>query len=144
MRIKILSVGKLKDKNLSALAVDFEKRIRHDAKIKLIEIKDSNIENEGARILAHLDKNSSYNIAMSEEGESLSSRGLALLFKSRPEPITFIIGGHEGLTDDVKRKSNRILSLSQMTLTHEMAKVFLLEQIYRTISIIKNRKYHRD
>ena len=80
---------------------------------------------------------------MSEEGDYLSSQALALLFKSRTEPITFIIGGPDGLSDKVKKESQMTLSLSPMTFTHEMAKIFLLEQIYRAISIIKNRNYHK-
>ncbi|MEA1882182.1 MAG: 23S rRNA (pseudouridine(1915)-N(3))-methyltransferase RlmH [Candidatus Marinimicrobia bacterium] len=126
------------------MAKNFEKRIKHDVKIDLVKIKDSNPESEGNFITAHLKKNHSFNIAMSEDGEFLTSQGLALLFKSRPEPITFIIGGPGELSDKVKKKSNMTLSLSSMTLTHEMAKIFLLEQIYRAISILKNSKYHKD
>ena len=84
------------------MAKDFEKHIKHDAIIDLVEIKDSNPESEGNCITAHLEKNHSFNIVMSEEGEYLTSQGLALLFKSRPEPITFIIGGPEGLSHEVK------------------------------------------
>ena len=81
---------------------------------------------------------------MSEEGEQITSQGLALLLQSRSEPITFIIGGPKGLADVVKQKANMILSLSTMTFTHEMVKMFLLEQIYRAISILEHRKYHKD
>ena len=80
---------------------------------------------------------------MSEEGEIMTSRGLALLLKSRSEKITFIIGGPDGLSESVKESANMTLSLSSLTFTHEMAKAFLLEQIYRAISIINNRQYHK-
>jgi len=143
VKFKILSIGKIKNKNLATIARDFEKRISHDAKLEMIEIKDSNPQIEEERISIHLVKNHSYNITMSEEGDYLSSQALALLFKSRTEPITFIIGGPDGLSDKVKKESQMTLSLSPMTFTHEMAKIFLLEQIYRAISIIKNRNYHK-
>jgi len=81
---------------------------------------------------------------MSEEGEYLTSRGLALLFKSKSEQITFVIGGPEGLSDKVKNKTQMMLSLSHLTFTREMAKMFLLEQIYHSISTLKNKKYDKD
>ena len=126
------------------MSSDFEKRISHNTKLEIIDIKDSNIQSEGNRITTHLGKNPSFNIAMSEEGEKITSQGLALLLQSRSEPITFIIGGPKGLADVVKQKANMILSLSTMTFTHEMVKMFLLEQIYRAISILEHRKYHKD
>ena len=106
-------------------------------------IKDQNPQKEGLKILKHLKSNNSFNIAMSEEGEITTSRGLALLLKSRSEKITFIIGGPDGLSESVKESANMTLSLSSLTFTHEMAKAFLLEQIYRAISIINNRQYHK-
>jgi len=80
---------------------------------------------------------------MSEEGARITSKGLALLLKSRSEKITFIIGGPDGLSESVKEAADMTLSLSPLTFTHEMAKTLLLEQIYRAVSIINNRRYHK-
>ena len=144
MKLKILSVGKVKDKNIAEICKEFTKRINHHAKIEDISIKDENTQKEGLKILKHLKSNNGFNIAMSEEGELITSRGLALLLKSRSEKITFIIGGPNGLSESVKEEANMTLSLSSLTFTHEMAKAFLLEQIYRAISIINNRQYHNE
>jgi len=143
VKLKLLSVGKVKDKSLRSICDDFSKRIGHDAKLDLVSIKDSNKETEGEKLIDHLSKRPGFHIALSEEGEPITSQGLALLLQSRNEPITFIIGGPDGLSSSVKAKTNMTLSLSSLTFTHEMAKAFLLEQIYRAISIIKNRKYHK-
>ena len=144
MKLRILSVGKVKDKNIAEVCKEFTKRINHHAKIEDISIKDENTQKEGLKILKHLKSNNSFNIAMSEEGEITTSRGLALLLKSRSEKITFIIGGPNGLSESVKEEANMTLSLSSLTFTHEMAKAFLLEQIYRAISIINNKQYHKE
>jgi 23S rRNA (pseudouridine1915-N3)-methyltransferase len=106
-------------------------------------IKDSNKQKESIRILKYLKSDDGFHIALSEDGELVNSKKLALLLKSRSEKITFIIGGPEGLSKAVKQSANMTLSLSPLTFTHEMAKAFLLEQIYRAISIIKNRPYHK-
>ncbi len=143
MKLKILSVGKVKDKSLRDICDDFSKRITHDAKLDFVSIKDSNKTTEGEKLGDHISKHPGFHIALSEEGDPITSQGLALLLRSRNEPITFLIGGPDGLSSTVKDKTNMILSLSSMTFTHEMAKAFLLEQIYRAISIIKNRKYHK-
>ena len=143
MKLKILSVGKVKDKNIAKICQEFTKRINHYSQIYNILIKDQNPQKEGLKILKHLKSNNGFNIAMSEEGEITTSRGLALLLKSISEKITFIIGGPDGLSESVKESANMTLSLSSLTFTHEMAKAFLLEQIYRAISIINNRQYHK-
>lgn len=143
MKLKLLSVGKVKEKNLQKICDEFSKKILYDAKLELVTIKDSNKDIESEKLMNHLIRNPGFHIALSEEGENLSSNGLALLLQSQNKPITFIIGGPNGLSPIVKSKTNLTLSLSSMTFTHEMAKVFLLEQIYRAISIIKNRKYHK-
>jgi len=85
-------------------------------------------------------------IALSEEGEQFSSIGFARLIKKialENKEIVFVIGGPDGLPNQIKAKADLIVSLSKMTFTHEMALLFLVEQIYRAMSIIKNKKYHR-
>lgn len=144
MRFKIISVGKIKDKNLLELVNDFAKKISYEAKLELLEIKDSDKKTEGKKILDKV--NDEFLIALSEEGKQWNSRELAKKIKdiSLTKTICFVIGGPFGLSEEVKNKSSLILSLSKMTFTHEMAKLFLLEQVYRAISIIKNKNYHKD
>jgi len=143
MKLKILSVGKIRDKNLAEICQKFTKRISYDINFENILIKDSNKQKECLRILKYLKSDDGFHIAMSEDGELVNSKRLALLLKSKSEKITFIIGGPEGLSKAVKDSVNMTLSLSPLTFTHEMSKTFLLEQIYRAISINKNRPYHK-
>ena len=143
MKLKILSVGKVRNKNLAKICQKFIKRIKHDINFEDILIKDSGKQKENIKILKYLRSDDGFHIGMSEDGELLNSKELALLLKSKSEKITFIIGGPDGLTENVKENVNMTLSLSPLTFTHEMAKTFLLEQIYRAISIINNRQYHK-
>jgi 23S rRNA (pseudouridine1915-N3)-methyltransferase len=122
---------------------EFTKRINHDINFENILIKDSNTKKESLKILNHLKSDNGFYIAMGEEDERITSKGLALLLKSRSEKITFIIGGPDGLSESVKEAADMTLSLSPLTFTHEMAKTLLLEQIYRAVSIINNRRYHK-
>ena len=122
---------------------EFTKRINHDINFENILIKDSNTKKESLKILNHLKSDNGFYIALSEEAARITSKGLALLLKSRSEKITFIIGGPDDLSESVKEAADMTLSLSPLTFTHEMAKAFLLEQIYRAISILNNRQYHK-
>jgi len=143
MRIKILCVGKIKDRALLSKTEEYLKRIKHDCSIEITEIKDSDMESEGKRIRESISRDSRYIVALGEEGRQYSSKDFAFVLCRHPE-ITLIIGGPSGLSDTVKKSSNELLSLSRMTFTHEMARLFLIEQIYRAISIINNRKYHKE
>tara|TARA_B110000196_G_scaffold319873_1_gene339382 strand:+ start:2427 stop:2861 length:435 start_codon:yes stop_codon:yes gene_type:complete len=144
MKLKILSVGRVRDKNLAKICQKYTKRINHYINFEDILIKDSNKQKESLRILKYLKSDKGFHIAMSEDGEYVNSNGLALLLKARSEKITFIIGGPEGLSEEVKEAASMTLSLSPLTFTHEMAKTFLLEQVYRGLSIIHNRQYHKS
>ena len=84
MKLKILSLGKVRDKNLAKMCQEFTKRINHDINFKNILIKDSNTQKEGLKILNHLKSDNGFHIAMSE-GARITSKGLALLLKSRSE-----------------------------------------------------------
>ena len=142
MLIKLIVIGKLKNKQISALADEFIKRIRFDAKIEILEFKDSDKEGENKRILDALAKEQGYIIALSEDGNLLSSERLAAKISTIYKKLVFIIGGPYGLSDQLKARADLTLSLSPMTFTHEMARFLLLEQIFRAITIIKGRSYH--
>jgi len=80
---------------------------------------------------------------MDELGKQFSSNGFANHIKKIDQKMIFVIGGPDGTTDELKKRANTLMALSKMTFTHEMARLFLTEQIYRAISINKGGKYHR-
>lgn len=145
MEIKIISVGKVKEKDLANRIEHYEDRIQYDCRFVSLQIKDSNVQDEGERIVQILDKEKgSFVVCCTEEGKQFTSREFAEVIGSKNVPILFIIGSAEGISETIKKRANLLLSFSKMTFTHEMARMFLVEQVYRGISILKNRKYHKD
>ena len=143
--IKIICIGKLKEKYLKDGIDDYLKRINKYHKINIIELPDSNIQNEGNEILKYID-NKDYLVAMCIEGESLSSIELANKIDKTfitNSNITFIIGGSDGIRDDIKNKCNYKLSFSKLTYPHGLFRLILLEQIYRSFKILNNETYHK-
>jgi len=136
MRTKIIAVGKIKEPWIRDGVKEYAKRI---PKIEFLEIKDSSVEKEEEKILSNL-KVRERVFVLGEEGEDFSSSEFSAILSSC-DSATFIIGGPEGVSDEVKKKADVLLSLSRMTFTHEMARLFLVEQIYR--SQCKNKKYHK-
>ena len=143
MNIKIVAVGKVKDRLYREKIEEYADRIRHDARLEIVEIKDSNREEEGRKILDHLKREQGHVIALDEHGSLVPSVAFAKKISALSRKIIFVIGGPDGLAEEVKKFSRELLAVSPMTFTHEMARLVLLEQIYRAISIIKNGKYHR-
>jgi len=143
--IKVICVGKLKEKYLTDACLEYKKRISKYTNIDLIELKDSNIEKEKDEILKHIDKKD-YIITLQIDGESIDSVELSKkidkIFITNPN-ITFIIGGSDGLDEEIKRLSNCSLSFSKLTFPHQLFRVMLLEQIYRSFKIINNETYHK-
>jgi len=143
--IKIICVGKLKEKYLVEGVNDYLTRIKKYHKIELIELPDSNVDNEGNEILKHL-SNKDYIISLAIKGTELSSPELAekidKTFISN-SVITFIIGGSNGIREDILDKSNMLLSFSKLTYPHGLFRLILLEQIYRSFKILNNESYHK-
>ncbi len=143
--IKIICIGKIKEKYLTEGIEDYMHRINKYHKIELIELPDSNIDAEKKEILKHID-NKDYLIALAIEGVELSSVELAnkidKTFITNP-CITFIIGGSDGLSDEIKNKCHYKLSFSKMTYPHGLFRMILLEQIYRSFKILNNETYHK-
>ena len=144
--IKILCVGKIKEKYLNDLINDYKTRITKYNKIEIIELKDSNITNESNEILNHLNEKE-FNICMDINGKEYTSVELSKLidntFTSGYGNITFIIGGSDGINDLVKNKCNLRLSFSKLTFPHGLFRGILLEQIYRSFKILNNESYHK-
>ena len=143
--IKIICIGKLKEKYLTDGVNDYLKRLTKYHKINLIELPDSNINNEGNEILKHI-TNKDYVISLAINGTELSSTELAekldKTFINNPN-ITFIIGGSNGIREDILSKSNMLLSFSKLTFPHGLFRLILLEQVYRSFKILNNESYHK-
>ena len=141
MKITILCVGKIKEKYLEEGVKEFLKRLSAFCDVNVIELKDEGLKKESFKINEYL---SSTTFLLDELGKEYTSKDFSKLFSSLEGEITFVIGGHDGISEDLKKeKKVKLLSLSKMTLTHEMARLFLIEQIYRGFMILNNRKYHR-
>lgn len=164
MKFQIITIGKKHDKNLENYILDFEKRVKSDFDLSwtiLNSIDDNNkdvqIKKESENILNILEKfNSSkvsarqdnFVILLDENGKQKSTIELSGLFEEKMnggiEKIIFIIGGAFGVSEEVKEKANLVLSLSKFVFPHQLVRAILIEQIYRSISILKNSKYHHE
>lgn len=158
MKINIIAVGKIKEDYLTIGINEYIKRIAPYSKIEIIEIKDfpckDNIESEinkckiieGELILSRIKKDD-YVITLDLNKKQLKSEEFAKFlqksFDNNGSKITFVIGGSYGLSDEVKCRSNFALSLSEMTFLHQMSRLILLEQIYRSFKILNNEVYHK-
>ena len=150
--IKIITVGKLKEKYLRDAEEEYLKRLTKYTKIELIEVEDSKIDDmkqalleEKNNILKHVSPKD-YVITLEIDGKQLTSPEFAdkidKTFISNSD-ITFIIGGSYGMHDEIKAKSNFSLSFSKMTFPHQLFRIILLEQIFRSYKILNNEKYHK-
>lgn len=144
--INIICLGKIKEKYLNELINDYMLRIKKYHKINIIELKDNNdIETEGKEILKYI-KSNDYVISMAIEGQSMDSIKFAEKINdvfNHYGTIDFIIGESNGLSNDIKKQSNYLMSFSSMTFPHGLFRGILLEQIYRTFKINNNEKYHK-
>ena len=139
MKIKILAVGKLKEKAYQSRIFEYIKWINRDLPAELIFLKDNDKVNK--KLLAHINPKE-HTICLSEEGEKRSSKEFSKLLFNKALDYTFIIGGPDGLPKYIKEKANQIFSLSELTFPHEMALLIVAEQLYRAVSIEKGSKYH--
>jgi 23S rRNA (pseudouridine1915-N3)-methyltransferase len=151
MKISIVAIDKPSSGALEKTMEDYLKRTNWKVNIKLIPpIKDKSSsivkKREGESLLKHTEK-ADYIIAMSEEGKNISSHAFAALLNdaqlNSQKEIAFLIGGAYGHSDLVKQKVNKVLSLGKMTLPHLMARLVLVEQIYRAQTILQNHPYHK-
>ncbi len=157
MNIKLVVIGKLKEKYLRDGCDEYIKRLSKFCNLKIVELDeyklpdkpsqkdiDNALINESKNILKHCE---GYIISMCIEGNQVSSEDLAKKFETVTlngyGTITFIIGSSFGLDSSIKNKSDFKLSMSKMTFTHQIARMLLLEQIYRAFQINTNGKYHK-
>ena len=156
MNIKIVAVGKLKEKYTKEAIDEFKKRLGAYCSLSVVEIpaqeiKDDNLaqkymELEGEKILSAI-KPEAYVVTLEILGKMLSSEEFAQKIKDLSNEghneIVFVIGGANGLAKAVSDRANFKLSFSKMTFTHQLIRIFLYEQIYRAFKIINNENYHR-
>ena len=142
--IRIIAVGKVRDKRLVGLVDDYLKRIGGMAPAEVVEVRDATPAKEGRDMVARLGspQGASLVVALDELGEDLTSREFASLLGGHGG-ISFLIGGADGLGPEARARAGRTVRLSSMTMTHEMARVLLAEQIYRGLSILRGKPYHR-
>lgn len=160
MNLNIVCVGKLKEAYWRDAISEYSKRLGAYCQLKIVELSEtrlsdkpsekeiaSALSDEGSKMIPYLDIKNSYNIAMCIEGSQLSSEGLAQKIDSAgidgKSTINLFIGSSFGLCDDIKKKADFKLSISKMTLPHQLARVVTLEQIYRAFSINAGSKYHK-
>lgn len=142
--IRILAAGKVKDKRLAALCQDYERRIVPMAGLEIVQVKDAGPDREAQEMTARLGsaQGNTLVVAMEECGEDLTSEAFARLLAGHGG-IAFLVGGADGLGSQARSRADRTIRLSGMTLPHELARVVLLEQIYRGLCILKGKPYHR-
>ena len=157
--VTIICVGRLKDAFFDEASAEYLKRLKPYAKMNTVEIKqaplpeapsqteiDRALEAEGAEIIRKIPPNSTV-IAMCIEGKQFSSEDFSRVFTeaalSGRAGVTFVIGGSCGLSERVKRMVDIKMSMSKMTFPHRLARIMLLEQIYRAFKIASGEKYHK-
>lgn len=154
MTVRIIAVGKLQKMYLE-IQKEFEKRMSRYCKMQIIEVNDEPAPEklseaqkqavqlaEWEKINKKLTENDFF-IALDGTGKSLSSEGLAEEIKGINKNIVFALGGSLGFHENALKRADMVLSLSKMTFTHSMARVILLEQIYRSYKIINKEPYHK-
>ena len=139
MKLRVVWVGKTKNPQAARLCEDYAKRIKHFLPLEIAEVREQ-------KILGSLDTSDRV-VVLDPKGESWTSERFAKFIghhmTADPRRLTFIIGDYGGLPADVKKRADLEWSLSPLTITHELARVFLLEQIYRALSIIHNFPYSK-
>lgn len=141
-------IGKLAESSSEGKIIsEYLKRISWPVTIRQLDIKEKFPSDkqkifEGIELLKSIPE-SNYIIALDETGDQYASRDFAMKLQKIEQPISFIIGGAFGLSDEIRIKANMILALGKMTMPHMIARLVLIEQIYRAYSIINNHPYHK-
>jgi 23S rRNA (pseudouridine1915-N3)-methyltransferase len=155
MEIKLIVVGKTKSSELVRLINEYVKRINFYKKFKIIVVNSlkskKNSEKEikkieGENVLKRVKKNELI-FLLDENGKSFNSRKFADFLSNKfktNKSIVFVVGGAHGFSNEIKQRSNEIISLSEMTFSHQIIRLFFTEQVYRALTILNNHPYHND
>lgn len=150
--IKIICIGKIKEEYLKGALKEYQKRLSKYTKLEIIELNDINNENtqivlnkEKEEIIRYINKND-YIICLDIDGKEITSvdfsKKIDKIFNINSN-ITFLIGGSYGIHQDIKNLANERISFSKLTFPHQLFRVMLLEQIYRSFKIMNNETYHK-
>lgn len=159
MDIKIIAVGKIKEKYLKEALQEYSKRLKVYCRLEIIEVQDEKdpekpsqkdlellIDKEGERVLDRV-RERDYLILLDLAGRELSSdelaKKLASLSLKGESKLTFVIAGSNGPSEALRKRADEKISFSKMTFPHQLIRVFLLEQIYRSYKINRNEPYHK-
>jgi 23S rRNA (pseudouridine1915-N3)-methyltransferase len=159
MQVRIIAVGKIKERYIADGIAEYVKRLQPYTRLTIAEVDDERrpvnpspaqqgqlLAREGERILAAI-PDGAFSIALAIEGKPCRSEGLADLLRKHEvggtSQIVFVIGGDLGLSNAVLDRCDSLLSLSPLTFTHPMARLILVEQVYRAFRIIRNEPYHK-
>lgn len=157
MKIKLIAIGKTDDKDLNALIMVYKERLKHYIKFELTIIPDiKNVKNlsqkqqkekEGSLLLSKLHSGDQL-IVLDEKGKDFRSvefsNFLQKKMNSGIKQLVFVIGGPYGFSEEVYKKAQGKISLSKMTFSHQMIRLFFTEQVYRAFTILKNEPYHHE
>jgi len=137
MKLRVVAVGKIAP-HFREAQEHYLKKVRN---LEVVEVrKGKSKEEEGERLLK---KAKGFIVALDERGREVTSREFAKIVEKHPT-ITFLIGGADGLSEEVKERADLLLSLSKLTLQHDVARIVLLEQLFRAQEINRGSPYHRD
>lgn len=143
MLLDVVAVGKLRSREIAALAAEFSKRLGAYARLKVTELADSDVAGEGKAIRRELDRaRGAKVVVLTEEGKLFSTSEFAAFLKSCDTRVVFVVGGPFGIAPEVKAKADLLWSLSPLTFTHELARLLLLEQLYRAANFNAGGSYH--
>ena len=157
MKIKLLAIGKTDDKNLSALIQTYQNRLKHYIKFEFEIIPDlKNVKNlsevqqkekEGELLMKKLQP-TDFVLLLDDKGKHYSSMDFSKFLQKKMnsgiKTLVFIIGGPYGFSEEIYQKAQGKVSFSKMTFSHQMIRVFVVEQIYRAFTILKNEPYHHE
>lgn len=157
MKIKLLAIGKTDDKNLSALIQTYQQRLKHYIKFEFEIIPDlknaKNLsevqqkEKEGELLLKKLQP-TDFVLLLDDKGKHYTSMDFSKFLQKKMnggiKTLVFIIGGPYGFSEEIYQKAQGKVSFSKMTFSHQMIRVFVVEQIYRAFTILKNEPYHHE
>lgn len=155
MNVYVICIGKIKDKYIIDGIAEFSKRMKLFANLEIVELKEFtkedtteiSIKKESDEIIKYLSKINSYEILLDLKGKSFSSNAMSDYIESLKNTgissISFIIGGSDGVSDELRRKVKMRLKFSDFTFPHQLMRLILMEQIYRWFAISNNIKYHK-
>jgi 23S rRNA (pseudouridine1915-N3)-methyltransferase len=153
LKVRLLSVGRDRSRLFEPAIEAYTERLKHYVRLELLELHEPRGKraapasrlDEAERILAAR-RPGEFLVALDERGETLNTIGLARLLgeaQTRSQDLLFVVGGDDGLDPSVHAAANRVLSLSALTLPHRLARLVLVEQLYRGFSLLKGEPYHR-